>query len=173
MAEYFKDFIDQLKITPTQKSLIKEELETNWMNDTWLIKIIDAGRISDHSEVEKPMMTSSLTETIVRKVENKLEGKITPLTFLERLFGVKLHRDSLHAVSSTNNNNSDQSLLTYFNTRSLFQVFLYYIENIKKGLSKIYEKKKKKDKEKINKIIFNYFRKNNLSGLCQMMFFVV
>ncbi|CAG8539081.1 11529_t:CDS:2 [Diversispora eburnea] len=71
--------------------------------------------------IEKPMMTNSLTEIIVRKIEDKLEGKMTPLAFLERLFGVKLHRDSLHADSSIDNNSFDQSLLEDFNTQSLLQ----------------------------------------------------
>ncbi|CAG8450024.1 15505_t:CDS:2, partial [Acaulospora morrowiae] len=86
----------------------------------WDVPKSQSGRIPYDSTNGKPMMINNLTEGIVRKVEDKLDGKMTPLAFLERLFGVKLHRDSLHADNSSSGN-SDQSLLEFFNSQYMLQ----------------------------------------------------
>ncbi|RIB28900.1 hypothetical protein C2G38_2156710 [Gigaspora rosea] len=117
----FKNFIDALPIGPEQKSLIKNELENNWMSDEWRDKIIDSGRIFDDLIDEKPMTSNNLTEIISRKVEAQLDGKMTPLAFLERLFGVKLRRDSLHADDSPVEQADQSSLVALLNAQSIAQ----------------------------------------------------
>ncbi|PKC70304.1 hypothetical protein RhiirA1_501757 [Rhizophagus irregularis] len=123
MARLFKVFIDSLPLSYAQKNLIKDDLETNWISDEWRAMIVDSCR--EYSEknsdkLRKPMTTNSLTEKITKRVIVQLDGKLTPLVFLERLFGVKLRRDVLHADNLPNGDNQDNAgLIAFFNSQPL------------------------------------------------------
>ncbi|CAG8586258.1 11429_t:CDS:2, partial [Funneliformis caledonium] len=122
MALIFKEFIDSLQLTCAQKNSIKEDLDINWMSDEWRAMIVDSCRQypeQDSDQLRKPMTTNNLTERITKRVVAQLDGKLTPLAFLERLFGIKLCRDVLHADNLTSGDNQDNAgLIAFFNSQS-------------------------------------------------------
>ncbi|CAI2182233.1 1074_t:CDS:2 [Funneliformis geosporum] len=130
MARLFKVFIDSIPLTCVQKNSIKEDLDINWMNDEWRCMIVDRCREypdQNSDQLRKPMTTNSLTERITKRVIVQLDGKLTPLAFLERLFGVKLRRDVLHADNFPSEDNQDNAgLITFFNSQSFDHHKDYY-----------------------------------------------
>ncbi|GES80338.1 hypothetical protein GLOIN_2v950431 [Rhizophagus clarus] len=91
------------------------------MCDEWRLNFIDAGRISyNHSDNSAPWTMNNFTERIHCTIEATYSGKQTVLSFLERLYGVKLSRDNL--TESSGQVNFEAGLVTLFNARSIEQL---------------------------------------------------
>ncbi|GES74725.1 hypothetical protein GLOIN_2v1796283 [Rhizophagus clarus] len=66
-----------------------------------------------------PWATNNFTERIRRTIESNYSGKQTVLSFLERLYGIKLSRDNL--TENSGQNNFEARLVTLFNVQSIEQ----------------------------------------------------
>ncbi|RHZ89429.1 hypothetical protein Glove_14g63 [Diversispora epigaea] len=95
MASHYKNFINILPLTKEQKISISNDLTNNWMCNEWRLQFIDAGRLPDASN-SNPMTTNNYTERMNRTIESRLSGKQTVVTFIERLYGLKLLRENLN-----------------------------------------------------------------------------
>ena len=114
----FCDFIQNLSIENHKKELIINGIRNNWVCNEWRLKFIDARRILyDHSNCSAPWTTNNFTERIHRTIESTYSGKQTVLSFLERLYGVKLSRDNL--TENCGPFNFEAGLVTLFNTQSI------------------------------------------------------
>ncbi|GBC07762.1 hypothetical protein RclHR1_07680016 [Rhizophagus clarus] len=108
-----------------KKDLIINGIKNNWMCDEWRLNFIDAGRISyNHSDNSAPWTMNNFTERIHCTIEATYSGKQTVLSFLERLYGVKLSRDNL--TESSGQVNFEAGLVTLFNARSIEQLVSPY-----------------------------------------------
>jgi hypothetical protein len=117
----FCDYIQTLSIENNKKNLIINNIKNNWMCDEWRLNFIDAGRILyDYSSNSIPWTTNNFTERIHRTIESNYSGKQTVLSFLERLYGIKLSRDNL--TENSGQNNFEAGLVTLFNAQSIEQV---------------------------------------------------
>jgi len=117
----FCDFIQTLSIEDHKKDLIIRGIKNNWMCDEWRLNFIDAGRISyGHSNNLASWTTNNFTERIHRTIETVYSGKQTVLSFLERLYGIKLSRDNL--TENIGQANFEAGLVTLFNAQSIEQV---------------------------------------------------
>ena len=122
----FCDFIQALPIEDHKKSLIINGIKNNWMSDEWRLNFIDAGRISyNHLSNSVPWTTNNFTERIHRTIETVYSGKQTVLSFLERLYGIKLSRDNL--TENSGQVDFEAGLVTLFNAQSVEQVTFIYI----------------------------------------------
>ena len=122
----FCDFIQTLHIENNKKNLIINGIKNNWMCDKWRLNFIDAGRILyNHLDNSAPWTTNNFTERIHRTIETGYTGKQTVLSFLERLYGIKLSRDNL--TENSGQVNFEAGLVTLFNTQSIEQVIIVYI----------------------------------------------
>ncbi|PKB97860.1 hypothetical protein RhiirA5_432384 [Rhizophagus irregularis] len=86
----FCDYIQTLSIKNNKKDLIINNIRNNWMCDE-----------------------------IHRTIESNYSEKQTVLSFLERLYGIKLSRDNL--TENSGQNNFEAGLVTLFNTQSIEQ----------------------------------------------------
>lgn len=120
----FCNFIQTLPVENDKKELIINSIKNNWMCDEWRLNFIDAGRILyDHSSNSIPWTTNNFTERIHRTIESNYSGKQSVLSFLERLYGIKLLRDNL--TENSGPNDFEAGLVTLFNAQSIEQVILY------------------------------------------------
>jgi hypothetical protein len=95
------------------------------MCNEWRLNFIDAGRISYNNLYNSvPWTTNNFTERIHRTIEVTYTEKQTVLSFIERLYGVKLLRNNL-TENSGPFSNFEAGLVTLFNTQSIEQVILY------------------------------------------------
>ena len=126
---FFCNFIQTLSIENHKKNLIISEIKDNWMCNEWRLNFIDAGRISyDYSNNSTPWITNNYIERIHRTIETIYTGKQTVLSFLERLYGVKLSRDNL--TENSGQVDFKAGLATLFNAQSIEQVItLHFIFN--------------------------------------------
>jgi hypothetical protein len=120
MANNYKNFINFLPLSEEQKHLIINDLDNNWMCNEWRLQFIDAGRLPDASN-SNPMTTNNYTERMNRTIESKLSGKQTVVTFIERLYGLKLLRENLNE-QGTGQITYESGLVTFFNAKSIEQV---------------------------------------------------
>jgi len=95
------------------------------MCDEWRLNFIDAGRISYNNLYNSvPWTTNNFTERIHRTIEVTYTEKQTVLSFIERLYGVKLLRNNL-TENSGPFSNFEAGLVTLFNAQSIEQVILF------------------------------------------------
>jgi hypothetical protein len=102
------------------------------MCEEWCMQFIDAGRLPINDE---PLWTTNnYTERINRTIEATYSGKQTVLTFVERLYGVKLIRENI-AEERTGKLIYEAGLVTNFNMQSVEQVscifyFIFFLYNL-------------------------------------------
>ncbi|RHZ45370.1 hypothetical protein Glove_680g85 [Diversispora epigaea] len=119
MANNYKIFINSLPLTQEQKHSLINDLDNNWMCNEWRLQFIDAGRLPDAPN-SNPMTTNNYTERMNRTIESKLSGKQTVVTFIERLYGLKLLRENLNK-QGTGQITYEAGLVTFFNAKSIEQ----------------------------------------------------
>jgi len=120
----FCDFIQTLSIENHKKDLIINGIKNNWMCDEWRLNFIDAGRISyDRSNSSSvPWTTNNFTERIHRTIESTYSGRQTVLSFIERLYGIKVSQNNV--TENSGQFNFEAGLVTLFNAQSVEQVNL-------------------------------------------------
>lgn len=125
MVKLYNEFIGTLPIEKTKKDKLIDDLSKNWMCTEWRLSFIDAGRIPNNITSELPWTTNNFTERINRTIETVYSGKQTPLTFIERMYGIKFQSATI--MNHENSNKFESGLVTLFNTQTIEQVkFFYY-----------------------------------------------
>lgn len=119
MANYYKNFLVALPLTQEQKTSLTMDLDNNWMCDEWRLQFIDAGRLPINQK--NLMTTNNYTERMNRTIESQLSGKQTVVTFIERLYGLRLLRENLNE-QGTGQTTYEAGLVTLFNAQSIEQV---------------------------------------------------
>ncbi|RHZ82056.1 hypothetical protein Glove_114g217 [Diversispora epigaea] len=118
MASHYKNFINILLLTKEQKISISNDLTNNWMC-----------RLPDASN-SNPMTINNYTERMNRTIESRLSGKQIVVTFIERLYGLKLLCENLNE-RGTRQITYETGLVTLFNAQSIEQIFdqgrLYFL----------------------------------------------
>src|SRR6266498_5532991 len=110
-----------------KKEKVKNDIANNWICEEWITQFIDAGRLPVNN---KPLWTTNnYTAMINRTIEATYSGKQTVLTFVERLYGVKLIRENL-VENHTGKLIYEAGLVTTFNAQSIEQVSIIFIFNI-------------------------------------------
>jgi len=125
MVKLFNEFINSLPIEKRKKEKIINDLLKNWVCSEWCMSFIDAGRIFNNTENRLPWTTNNFTERINRTIEAVYTGNQTPLTFVERIYGIKFYRDTVTDESGPNI--FESGLVTLFNTQTIEQVFLLFL----------------------------------------------
>ena len=124
MTTLFNAFIDDLNMDNKKKEKIKNDIENNWICEEWCMQFIDGGRLPINNE---PLWTTNnYTERINRTIEATYSGKQTVLTFVERLYGVKLIRENI-IEEHTGKLIYEAGLVTAFNAQSVEQVSCIFI----------------------------------------------
>ncbi|GBC49009.2 hypothetical protein GLOIN_2v1542684 [Rhizophagus irregularis DAOM 181602=DAOM 197198] len=119
MAKKYIEFINTLPLEKTKKDKLIDDLSKNWMCTEWKLSFIDAGRISKNITNRFPWTTNNFTERINRTIEAVYSGKQTPLTFVERMYGIKFQSETI--VSHEDLNKFESGLVTLFNTQTIEQ----------------------------------------------------
>jgi hypothetical protein len=125
MAEKYIEFINTLPLEKTKKDKLIDDLSKNWMCTEWRLSFIDAGRISKNITNRFPWTTNNFTERINRTIEAVYSGKQTPLTFVERMYGIKFQSETI--VSHEDLNKFESGLVTLFNTQTIEQVRIIFL----------------------------------------------
>ena len=120
MSKLYDEFIRTLPIEKVKKDKLIDDLSKNWLCAEWRLSFIDAGRIPNNITDKLPWTTNNFTERINRTIEAVYSGKQTPLTFVERMFGVKFQSKSI--TNSEDLNKFESGLVTLFNTQTIEQV---------------------------------------------------
>jgi hypothetical protein len=120
MAKLYNEFISTLPIEKAKKDKLIDDLSKNWMCVEWRLSFIDAGRISNDIVNKFPWTTNNFTERINRTIEAIYSGKQTPLTFIERMYGIKFQNETI--TIDENLNRFESGLVTLFNTQTIEQV---------------------------------------------------
>jgi len=120
MSKLYDEFIRTLPIEKVKKDKLIDDLSKNWLCAEWRLSFIDAGRIPNNITDKLPWTTNNFTERINRTIEAVYSGKQTPLTFVERMFGVKFQSESI--TNSEDLNKFESGLVTLFNTQTIEQV---------------------------------------------------
>ncbi|RIB01602.1 hypothetical protein C2G38_980372 [Gigaspora rosea] len=118
MTSHYKNFVDSLSLSQNQKSLLIKDLDNNWICDEWRMQFIDAGRLPTSSQ--NPITTNNYTERMNRTIESQLTEKQTVVTFIERLYGIKLLSENL-CSEGTNKSVYEAGLVTLLNAQSIEQ----------------------------------------------------
>ncbi|CAG8749969.1 3895_t:CDS:2, partial [Gigaspora rosea] len=92
--------------------------DNNWICDEWRMQFIDAGRLPISSQ--NPITTNNYTERMNRTIESQLTEKQTVVTFIERLYGIKLLCENL-CSEGTNKSVYEAGLVTLLNAQSIEQ----------------------------------------------------
>ncbi|UZO29201.1 uncharacterized protein OCT59_022687 [Rhizophagus irregularis] len=122
MTTLFNAFIDNLNMDNVKKEKIKNDDVKNCICEEWCIQFIDAGRLPINDE---PLWTTNnYTERINRTIEATYSGKQTVLTFVERLYGVKLIHENI-TEENTGILIYEAGLVTAFNMQSVEQQDLF------------------------------------------------
>ncbi|CAG8507221.1 8491_t:CDS:2 [Scutellospora calospora] len=119
MAIEYKNFINSLPISVNTKAFFINDLEDNWLSQEWILSFIDSGRLpnkEDESNV-KPWTTNNFTERMNKTFEERYSGTQTVLTFIERLYGIKIARSNLTENCSQLIFNA--GLVTYWNLHTI------------------------------------------------------
>ncbi|UZO01004.1 uncharacterized protein OCT59_012113 [Rhizophagus irregularis] len=119
MAKKYIEFINTLPLEKTKKDKLIDDLSKNWMCTEWKLSFIDAGRISKNITNRFSWTTNNFTERINRTIEAVYSGKQTPLTFVERMYGIKFQSETI--VSHEDLNKFESGLVTLFNTQTIEQ----------------------------------------------------
>ena len=131
MAKLYNEFIRTLPIEKTKKDKLIDDLSKNWICTEWRLSFIDAGRIPNNVTNGFPWTTNNYTERINRTIEATYSGKQTPLTFIERMYGVKFQSETI--TNHENLNRFESGLVTLFNTQTIEQVrkiFYHYLNSV-------------------------------------------
>jgi hypothetical protein len=120
MSSHYKELINSLPLTQEQKERLTNDLDNNWMCDEWRMPFIDAGRLPRNCFEPNPMTTNNYTERINRTIESPLPGKQTVVTFIERLYGIKLLRENYYE-EGTGQITYESGLVTLFNMQAIEQ----------------------------------------------------
>jgi len=120
MSIHYKELINSLPLTQEQKKRLTDDLDNNWMCDEWRMQFIDAGRLPRYLHEPNPMTTNNYTERMNRTIESQLSGKQTVVTFIERLYGMKLLRENCHE-EGTGQITYEAGFVTQFNMQSIEQ----------------------------------------------------
>jgi hypothetical protein len=124
MAKLYNEFINTLPIDKTKKDKLIDDLSKNWMCTEWRLSFIDAGRISNNITNRFPWTTNNYTERINRTIEAIYSGKQSPLTFIERIYGIKFQSENI--TNHEDLNRFESGLVTLFNTQTIEQVRNYF-----------------------------------------------
>ena len=106
-----------------KKEKIINDLSNNWMCSEQRLCFIDAERISNDLVNSLPWTINNFTERINRTIEAVYSGIQTPLTFIERMYGIKFHCETV--TDGSGPNIFESGLVTLFNTQTIKQVFLF------------------------------------------------
>ena len=120
MVKLYNGFISSLPIEKTKKDKLIDDLSKNWMCAEWRMSFIDAGRIPNDVTNGLPWTTNNFTERINRTIEAVYSGKQTPLTFIERMYGIKFQSETI--TNQEDLNRFESGLATLFNTQTIEQV---------------------------------------------------
>lgn len=120
MSKLYDEFIRTLPIEKVKKDKLIDDLFKNWLCAEWRLSFIDAGRIPNNITDKLPWTTNNFTERINRTIEAVYSGKQTPLTFVERMFGIKFQSESITNLEDLNK--FESGLITLFNTQTIEQV---------------------------------------------------
>ena len=120
IARLYNEFISALPIEKNKKDKIIDDLSKNWICAEWRLSFIDAGRISNNATSGMPWTTNNFTERINRTIEAVYSGKQTPLTFIERIYGIKFQSETI--TNQEDLNKFESGLVTLFNTQTIEQV---------------------------------------------------
>jgi len=94
------------------------------MYTEWRLNFIDAGRIANNTTNKFPWTTNNFTEQINRTIEAVYSGKQSPLTFIERMYGIKFQSKTV--TNHENLNRFESGLVTLFNTQTIEQARKYF-----------------------------------------------
>ncbi|CAG8541659.1 20510_t:CDS:2 [Cetraspora pellucida] len=119
MTNYYKNFFIALPLTQEQKTLLTKDLDNNWMCDEWRLQFIDAGHLPINNQ-KKLMTTNNFTERMNCMIESQSSGKQTVVTFIERLYRVKLISKNLNK-QGTGQITYEAGLVTLFNAQLIEQ----------------------------------------------------
>jgi hypothetical protein len=122
MAKLFEEFINFLPIKKCKKEKIINDLSKNWLCPEWKLSFIDAGHIPNDLTNGLPWTTNNFTERINRTIEAVYKGNQSPLTFIERMYGIKFHRETV----IDEGNLFEAGLVTLFNTQTIEQQQVFY-----------------------------------------------
>ena len=122
MVKLYNTFINILPIEKDKKDKLINDLSNNWM---CTLCFIDAGLISDDITNKLLWTTNNFTERINRTIEAVYSGKQTPLTFIERMYGIKFQSETI--MNQENLNRFESGLVTLFNTQTIEQVKKFFI----------------------------------------------
>src|SRR5205823_11163273 len=125
MVKLYNEFINTLPIKKNKKDKLIDDLSKNWMCAEWRLSFIDEGRIPDNITNGLPWTTNNFTERINRTIESVYSGKQTPLTFIERMYGIKFQSETI--MNQEDLNRFESGLVTLFNTQSIEQVNFNFI----------------------------------------------
>lgn len=106
------------------KNKLIKDLHNNWICDEWVLSFIDAGRILKDQTIMHIMTTNNYTERLNRTIESQYSSTKTVVNFVERLYGIQLHRENL--TSGCSNSSFEAGLATVFDMQTIEQV-LYCI----------------------------------------------
>jgi hypothetical protein len=120
IARLYNEFISALPIEKNKKDKIIDDLSKNWICAEWRLSFIDAGRIPNNATSGMPWTTNNFTERINRTIEAVYSGKQTPLTFIERIYGIKFQSETI--TNQEDLNKFESGLVTLFNTQTIEQV---------------------------------------------------
>ncbi|RGB37623.1 hypothetical protein C1646_666086 [Rhizophagus diaphanus] len=95
MAKKYIEFINTFPLEKTKKDKLIDDLSKNWMCTKWQLSFIDAGRISKNITNRFLWTTNNFTEWINRTIEALCSGKQIPLTFVERMYGIKFQSETI------------------------------------------------------------------------------
>ncbi|CAG8697434.1 288_t:CDS:2, partial [Gigaspora rosea] len=119
IAIEYNNFINSLPISTKAKAFFIRDFEENWLSQEWILCFIDGGRLPSQEDEfnAKPWTTNNFTERMNRTIEGQYSGTQTVLTFIERLYDIKVVHSNItencgHLVFNA-------GLVTYWNSRSI------------------------------------------------------
>lgn len=118
----YANFINSLDLTLELKNKLIKDLYNNWICDEWVLSFIDAGRILESTT--HIMTTNNYTERLNRTIESQYSGTKTVVNFVERLYGIQLHRENL--TNACGNSSFEAGLATVFDMQTIEQVYIIY-----------------------------------------------
>ncbi|RIB06760.1 hypothetical protein C2G38_2115342 [Gigaspora rosea] len=97
IAIEYKNFIHSLSISVEAKAFYVHDLEENWLSQEWIHSFIDGRCLPSQEDGPnaKPWTTNNFTERMNRTIEARYSGTQTVLTFIERLYGIKVVHSNL------------------------------------------------------------------------------
>ena len=113
----YANFINSLDLKSELKNKLIKDLHNNWICDEWVLSFIDAGRILEDQTITHIITTNNYTERLNRTIESQYSGTKTVVNFVERLYGIQLHRENL--TSECGNSSFEAGLATVFDMQTI------------------------------------------------------